>query len=413
MAAKQGSQKIWSKPFTLLFLLTIFDQMAFLCTRAIISKYSLDLGYTETLAGVIAGALSVAALFSRPLAGKLLTIPRFTHKTLLLFSVVSSLFVVVSYMFFTDFIPLMAVRVLNGITYGVSGTIELTMASNVLSEENMGRGIGVFGLGNICGLAVAPTISVFLYDSFGPRVLFSYCIATSLAAIVIAALIPAQAQSPANAAAPEAQRPASSAKSFLRSFFAPEALVPSILNFASQIAYASISAFIVVYGGIKGWDQIGLFYTVYSAALFAFRPLNGRLYDRRGVAPLVLFGNLSFAFGILLIAVTDSFPVCLLAAVFCAYGYGGAICTFQADAIKSTPAQRRGVASGTYFMLNDFGGFIGSTLAGAAAAALGYSGMYLLFITPLFAAILFYWIVRIVRAKRGNPTSSAGSSISV
>lgn len=392
------NRSIWSKRFTFLFFLTIFDQMAFLCTRAIISKYSLQLGFTETLAGVIAGALSVAALFSRPLAGRLLSTPRINHKTILMGSIICSLIVVVSYMLFTDFVPLLLVRVLNGITYGVSGTVELTMASNSLREEDMGKGIGVFGLGNIIGLAVAPTISVFFYDNFGPKVLFTYCIGTSLIALLIAAFIPAEDN------AGKQVKPLKMIKEHsgngIKGFFAAEAVVPSILNFASQIAYASISAFIVVYGGLKGWDKIGLFYTVYSISLFVFRPMNGKMYDKYGVAPLVVLGNLSFAFGIFLIAVTNSFYICLLAAVFCAYGYGGAICTFQADAIKSIAPERRGIASGTYFMFNDFGGFIGSTLAGSVVALLGYSKMYLVFMTPLFASILFYWIVRFVNRKK-------------
>ena len=387
---------IWSKTFGLLFLLTIFDQMAFLCTRAIISTYSLDLGYTESMAGVIAGALSVAAFFSRPLAGRLLTSQGVSHKALLMCSVALSMLVVAAYMVFTDFIPLMIVRILNGVTYGVSGTVELTMASDTLSSENMGRGVGVFGLGNIIGLAVAPSISVWLYDGFGPNVLFGYCLASSVIALFIAAAIPS------NRAAKVSRPVRERRKAGLKAIFAPEAVVPSIMNFASQFAYASISAFIVVYGGIKGWDQIGLFYTVYSLALFAFRPINGRLYDKKGLGPLALFGNLSFAFGIFLIAVTDQFWICLLAAVFCGYGYGGAICTFQADAIKSVSPERRGVASGTYFMFNDLGGFIGSTAAGAAVTALGYSRMYLTFMTPLFASIIFYGIVRAVRASRGK-----------
>ena len=411
MGRQERSDSIWSKPFILLFVLTIFDQMAFLCTRAIISKYALYLGYTETLSGVIAGVLSVAALVSRPVAGKMLTHSGIAHKTILIASVTSSLFVVFGYMIFKDFIPLLIIRIFNGITYGISGTVELTMASNTLSKKNMGRGIGVFGLGNIIGLAVAPTISVFLYDRFGPQTLFSYCIATSLIAIVIAFLLPEVAkQKPASQTT--SQRSSKCAPdAFFRSMFAAEAVLPSILNFASQIAYASISAFIVVYGGMKGWDQIGLFYTVYSVALFAFRPLNGRLYDKRGLGPLVLFGNLSFALGIFLIATTNLFVVCLLAAVFCAYGYGGAICTFQADAIKSTSRERYGVASGTYFMFNDFGGFFGSTLAGITVAQLGYRNMYLIFMIPLFAAILFYNIVRVIRLKRGKTSVTCATGV--
>ena len=392
---KKSNETIWSKPFLMLFLLTIFDQMAFLCTRAVISKYALDLGHTEAMAGVVAGALSVAALFSRPVAGRLLGSSRISKKKILMCSVAASLLIFISYMLVRNFVPLVLVRVFNGIAYGISGTVELTLVSDSLDEKVMGRGIAVFGLGNIIGLAVAPSIAVFLYDNYSPNTLFSFCIATSIIAVFIVAAIPGGKKTEAAFKPGKIRKGRVTLKEFLGSFFAVEALEPAILNFASQIAYASISAFIVVYGGVKGWEKIALFYTVYSFSLFLFKPVNGKLYDKMGLAPLVVFGNLSFIFGLFLLGTTDSFAVCLLSAVFCAYGYGGAISTFQAEALKSTTFERHGIASGTYFMLNDFGGFLGASLAGIVVSAVGYSRMYLLFTLPLIAAIAFYWCMRL------------------
>lgn len=391
---------IWSRPFLLLFLLTIFDQMSFLCTRAIISKYALDLGMTETMAGVVAGVLSIAALFSRPVAGRILGPFGISKKKILMGAVAGSLFIVGSYTLVKGFIPLVAVRILNGITYGVSGTAELTMASDTLDEEVMGSGIAVFGLGNIISLAFAPSLSVYLYDTFSPNTLFTFCIGTSVIALCIAALIPDSKRRVRPPVREAAKGRGLSLCGILSRFFAVEALVPAILNFASQIAYASISAFIVVFGEIKGWDQIALFYTVYSFSLFIFKPVNGKLYDKKGLVPLVISGNLSFAFGMLLIGTTDSFYICLLAAVFCSYGYGGAISAFQAEALKSTSFERHGIASGTYFMFNDLGGFLGALLAGMAVSWLGYGKMYCLFTLPLLAAIAFFLIVRAVKGRK-------------
>ena len=64
------------------------------------------------------------------------------------------------------------------------------MASDTLDEEVMGSGIAVFGLGNIISLAFAPSLSVYLYDTFSPNTLFTFCIGTSVIALCIAALIP-------------------------------------------------------------------------------------------------------------------------------------------------------------------------------------------------------------------------------
>lgn len=397
---EKSETTIWSKTFLLLFLLTIFDQMAFLCTRAIISKYALDLGLTETRAGIVAGALSIAALFSRPVAGRLLGSSRISKKRILMGSVISSLLIIITYMLVRDFIPLMLVRILNGITYGISGTVELTMASDSLKENVMGRGIAIFGLGNIISLAFAPSISVYLYDTYSPKILFCFCLITSAIAVLIVGFIPDSKKISVAFERKQKKRKKQGIKAHISNYFAIEALEPAMLNFASQVAYASISAFIVVYGGIKGWDQIALFYTVYSFSLFIFKPVNGKLYDRKGLTPLVISGNLSFAFGIFLIGITNSFAICLLAAVFCAYGYGGAISTFQAEALKNATFERHGIASGTYFMFNDLGGFLGSSIAGIAVTMAGYSGMYLLFTLPLLTAIAFYSCVHLIKKEK-------------
>ena len=220
---KKSNETIWSKPFLMLFLLTIFDQMAFLCTRAVISKYALDLGHTEAMAGVVAGALSVAALFSRPVAGRLLGSSRISKKKILMCSVAASLLISISYMLVRNFVPLVLVRVFNGIAYGISGTVELTLVSDSLDEKVMGRGIAVFGLGNIIGLAVAPSIAVFLYDNYSPNTLFSFCIATSIIAVFIVAAIPGGKKTEAAFKPGKIRKGRVRLKEFLGSFFALEA----------------------------------------------------------------------------------------------------------------------------------------------------------------------------------------------
>ena len=62
--------------------------------RAIISKYALDLGMTGTMAGVVAGVLSIAALFSRPVAGRILGPFGISKKKILMGAVAGSLFIV-------------------------------------------------------------------------------------------------------------------------------------------------------------------------------------------------------------------------------------------------------------------------------------------------------------------------------
>lgn len=57
-------------------------------------------------------------------------------------------------------------------------------------------------------------------------------------------------------------------------------------------------------------------------------------------------------------------------------GYGSVFPSFQAIAIKSAPNERRGLATGTYFLLLDTGMGVGSFVLGMIASAMNYSFMY-------------------------------------
>src|SRR5690606_33911661 len=69
----------------------------------------------------------------------------------------------------------------------------------------------------------------------------------------------------------------------LRDIFAMEVLVPTVMLFFLAGAQSCIQAFILIYGGINGVEEIGLFFTSYAVFLLFSRPVSGRIADQYGI----------------------------------------------------------------------------------------------------------------------------------
>ncbi len=388
----QKKQRLWTRGFVLLLIVSLTENLSFLSIRTMMTTYAKnDLMIASSLVGFLTGAISIASLFSRPIAGKLLK--RFSHKKILLAALAGELLVLAAYLGLHSFGAVLVIRICHGFFYGISYTTIITMAGNAVPPEHMGSGMGVFGFGNMIGLGVAPQLSLMIYEKLGVQALFlSSCLFTACS-IALVCFFP-KTEAPVRRKASQGERRG------LRSLFLPSALPSSFLNFFLQITYGSISAFIIVYGQSRNWAQVGLFYTVYAAGSLIVRPAMGKVYDRFGLTPVVLFTTCVFAGGIVLLALTTSFALFLVSAILLTIGYGGGWSVYQADALKCDDPADRGTASATYFVINDAGGFIGATLAGYVVDLVGYSNTFLSYIGWLALSFLIYFIRLGLRRSR-------------
>jgi MFS family permease len=84
----------------------------------------------------------------------------------------------------------------------------------------------------------------------------------------------------------------------------------------------------------------------------------------------------------------------LLAGSFIGFGYGFCLPALQTLAIIKSPPQRRGAATGTFFVAFDVGIGLGTVLWGYVAALTGYHLMFLSTLIPLaVSAITYYYYV--------------------
>jgi MFS family permease len=69
---------------------------------------------------------------------------------------------------------------------------------------------------------------------------------------------------------------------------AREALPPALIITTNNISYGLINAFVILYGQQMQIQQMGLFFTVYAAAVLVFRPMTGKMMERFTIGHIVI-----------------------------------------------------------------------------------------------------------------------------
>ena len=169
------------------------------------------------------------------------------------------------------------------------------------------------------------------------------------------------------------------------------------------MSYTCITAFLVLYGNLRGIDGMGYYFTVYAICLLASRPLYGVLSDHIGIGRVIPVGLLCFALSLFLVGIADSLSWYLVAAAIGAFGYGAVQPLLQSLSLRLAPSSSRGAASNTNYAGLDLGTLIGPTLGGGIIGGLqavgfaeifSYSAMYFVLIVPVLASLVVFLIFR-------------------
>lgn len=186
-------------------------------------------------------------------------------------------------------------------------------------------------------------------------------------------------------------------------FIAKEVMVPTVMMFFLSGAQSCIQAFILIYGGLNGVEQIGLFFTAYALCLLISRPISGRVADRYGMDKMIIPGIVVYALAFAVISASRTLPMFLLAGAISAFGYGICQPLIQTLCLKMVPSERRGVASNTNFIGVDIGFFLMPIIAGwivkFAQDAIGnnvtaYAIMFQIMMFPIGVALVIFLLNR-------------------
>ncbi len=381
MNSTPGEERLLNHAYLSLFLINLIVSASFYMVSTTISLYVTGFGATAAVAGTIVGALSIASMCIRPFSGILSD--QLNRRRLLTLSL-SGISIAMAGCGLTTSIPLLiGFRVLHGLSFSIATTVIMALVAGAVPHTKMTQGLGYFAVGQTITSAFAPSLGIWLGESFGFSATFlSAAILVLLAAGLAGLIVPSQGKKHFHL----------DHRLTVEDFISREALPFGILAIVVAGATGVENGFVALYGQQLSLGNVGWYFTLGAVALFISRLGSGKLADKH-VAPVMItgLGMITVAFMLLGFAGVGSAVAFFAgAAMLKALGLGAVQPTLQAGSLKSVPVERRGAASCTYYLGTDIGQAFAPILGGMIASAKGYGTMFMLFAVPQLLGIAFY-----------------------
>ncbi|WP_432720649.1 MFS transporter [Staphylococcus shinii] len=386
--------KLWSKDFISITIVNFLMYLIHYTLIVTVTIFTIDKYHaSESMGGLAAGIFIIGMLFGRLASGRV--IDNLQPKKVLLFGIIFSIITVGLYFAIHSLLILMIVRLLHGIAFGLSSTATGTISSRIIPEKRKGEGIGYYALSVTTASAIGPFCGIILNQQFGFQSIFIVSLIVIVVALIVALLIKGL---------PKVSVQTSNTEKItgVAAYIQKEALPISFVIIFVGIAYSSVLSFLTVYT-----EQINLatassfFFVVYAVSTFVTRPFTGKIYDNYGENKVMYPVLISFTFGLILLSLTHTSILLLIAAIFIGIGYGTIIPTAQAIAIQQSPTDKIGLATSTFYMFADFGAGIGPFVLGVVIPLMGYRNLYLtMSILVIVSIILYYFMHGKQRARQ-------------
>lgn len=387
-------QPLWTREFIKICLSSLFLFITYYALVATLPVYIMDtLRGGEQEVGLALTAFIIAAVIVRPIAGK--WVDELGKKKVAILA--SALFMASTFTYFgvMSLFFLLALRFVHGLSFGFATTAMAAIATDLVPEERKGEGIGYYALFMNLAMVIGPFVGLMIMNQYSFSVLCMLISVFAIISFVCGGLTKVQEARAAVKMQPDK-------KFHWKNFIEPGAMPISLTACLMSFAYSGLLSFIPVYAkGIGASEVSSYFFVIYAIMIVLSRPFTGKLFDRLGEHVVIYPSIILYAIGLALLSQAYGPVMFLVASAVIGLGYGSVFPSFQAIAIKSSPTERRGLATGTYYLLFDLGMGVGSFVLGIVASAMNFSSMYMISsLIVAFAGVVYYSLYHRATSKK-------------
>lgn len=394
-------EPLWTSSFIKLMVGNLFIFMSFQMLIPTLPPYIKSIGASGTEIGLVTALFSIGAVLSRPFIGFLLEYK--ARKPLVLIGAVLLLLITFLYPLSQVVVIFLAFRLLHGLAWGWSTTVNGTAAVDVIPNSRLGEGMGYYGLSITIGMIIAPSLGIFLFQVTTFTNLIYISGALGVIALILMASVRYQIPELVVNTKKEDLK-----FSYIGSLVDKSGWFPAMLTLLINLGYGTIVTFIVIFGEERGIDQIFLFYLCNAIMASLSRPVAGKWFDKKGPVGLVLL-TISITFmGMWVLSLAHSNMMIALAGVLFGVGFGSLIPTLQSWTLSQTPANRRGVANGMFFSSIDLGIGISGLVFGILAQFVEIGSLFQ--ISSVFIAAAF--ILTLLASRRTKEVRQPKEAVS-
>ena len=376
-------EKIWTKDFISIALVHFLMFTVFYALLTTLPLYVInELGESESKAGLVVTFMLISAIFIRPFSAKIIEI--FGKKKTLLVSIILFALTTFIYIWMDSFVPLMIVRFIHGISFGIVSTVTVAIAADIIPNSRKGTGMGYFTMFLNLALVAGPFIGLTILQVTSFENLFIILNILMVMSVVFSLIVQVKEFIPKEKNTVNLKLKFSD---LLDVKSLPIALIAMLVGFS----YASILSYVSVYAEDIGLETAAnYFFLVFAIVMIASRPSLGRAFDVKGPRFVLIPSLLIFAVGLVLLGFTTSAILLLVAAGFIGLGYGTLVPGFQTMAIQRTDRHRSSHAISTFYIFYDIGIASGSYILGLIVSNSGYDTMYFTSGAILVLAVILF-----------------------
>lgn len=372
--------RVWNRDIILLLAASFFYMESPMLVTPLITGFSESLGAGAAVMGLVGGLTNLCSLFFQPFFGNL--VDRMSKHKL---STVGTLFLVVACVGYTVAVnPAMILlcRVINGVGFACCSACFSTWIATLLPRDKVGFGIGLYGMMNALSMAIAPAIGVAIYQHIGYRPAFVMAVVFSGLSCLIVQLTKDKGM------------PLRSKQEKTEKFRLVERnVIPfTFVIMMFTIPYCATQSFLVRYTETRGLNvTVGLFFTIYAAALLILRIVLRNWFDKLSFMVFMRISTASSLLTMVFLYHMNSNLEMAAAAVMMAGGYGIMCTVSQSSAVLAAKPEDSGLAVGTYYIGLNSGMALGPMIGGFLYGNLPIEMFYpALMITAPLGFILYF-----------------------
>lgn len=379
-----NKQALWNRNFLSICFTNCFLFMTMYSLMNVLPVFVTDiLKVDKQQIGLVVTSFLIAALLIRPFCGK--WIENLGPKKILLIAL--TLFTVSNIIDIKikSFFPLLVLRVIQGIGFGMASTTTGTIAADLIPANRKGEGIGYFNMFMSLAMVVGPFLGLTAISHYTFTIFFIMCSIFCLISLLFGNIT----KTPKYIS----NKKIKVNKSLqLKDFIEPTAIPISLVSFVFSFGYYGSIAFITLYAKELGLSNVAsFFFVVFAMMIIISRPLFGKLFDKLGENIVVYPGFLLMIIGLIGLNRTHTPFMFLTSSGIIGLGFGALFSSFQALALNAAPAHRKGFATATFLSSWDCGYGLGSFLLGLISVYTGYSTLCIASAAIILFDVLLYY----------------------
>ena len=333
--------------------------------------------------GIIMGATVLSSVLCRPWISEM--IDRFGRKRCYAAGCIINGVLALSYLLFHGalsgfYIPLLLVRLIHGVGLAICFTAGFTFVADIVPEQRLNEGIGMYGVTALVGMGVGPVIGELVVREAGFDLFFLTAAAMSFLGYCLQ--LPLRESFDYHLSGSET--------SFFTVLGRKKMLLVTVLALLFGLGMAAFSNFVSPFAREKHIAFISLYYVAYSSAAVLTRFFGGRLADRVGEERIIPYAFLITGTGFLALMALGGNYILMLSGFMSGCGHGLLFPSMNAFALRHEPKGIRGKINGIFTGGIDAGVFSGSIILGYVGEWGGFRTLFLLVGVSLFAGFVIY-----------------------